>query len=149
VITSDRQFGAAKKKLKLLKTALSKPLEKGIALEFQASGRQQVQAMIKEIESEIRRYEALRERGLDAIEISSLADVMTLPIEYRIAKHLTQEQFAEIVDVPLRQICRYEASQYTSINGETFKKILEKLSSSTRFAAQLSEVLRPKKKARG
>lgn len=139
MIKSERQLKAAKEKVALLTESLTRRGNPRVNPVFQKSGKLQVQAMIKEIEAEIRRYEELKERGIAALRISSPTDILLLPIEFRIAKHLTQEEFADLVGIPLRQICRYELSEYSSINGENLKKILEKISSKITVVGQVSE----------
>lgn len=140
MITTDRQLKASKEKLEMLRGSLTSKANPRVNPAFQKAGKMQAQALVSELESQVARYEELRKRGLAAIKISSPADILVLPIEFRIAKHLTQQQFAEFVDVPLRQICRYELSEYNSINGETLKKILDKLSSSISVAGKVLDL---------
>lgn len=126
MITSERQLNAAKKKIAFLQESLAE-MQKPSKSVLAKSSMIQTHAMIEELEEEVREYETLSTEGLDAIHIESPKDIMLLPIKYRIAKHLTQEAFAKIVDVSVRMIARYEAEEYTNINGETLKKILNKL----------------------
>ena len=138
MITSERQLKASKEQLVLLKNA--KPAKKGIAPEFQRGAAIQVKAKIQELTEAIERYEELRERGIAAITVASPLAFLIFPIEFRIAKRMTQEDFAELVDIPLRQIARYEKSGYREINGENLAKILDKLSTSIRLDGHASEI---------
>lgn len=126
MITSERQLNVTKKKITSLQESLveKKKTAKSVLAK---SSIIQTQALIKELEKEKVEYETLSTEGLGSIRIESPEDIMLLPIKYRIAKHLTQEAFAKLVDVSVRMIARYEAKEYTNINGETFKKILNKL----------------------
>lgn len=127
MITSDRQLTATRKKIQSLEDSLkkmdleikSKPLIK--------SAKIQTQAILKELYNEVMEYEELKSKGLDAIQLNDLAEIMLVPIKYRIAKHMTQESFAKEVDIPLRMIARYESAGYKNITGENFHKILKKL----------------------
>ena len=87
----------------------------------------QSRAIVKELYAEVVEYEELKTKGLDAIELNDLSEIMLVPIKYRIAKHMTQESFAKLVDIPLRMIARYESEGYKNITGENFHKILQKL----------------------
>lgn len=138
MITSDRQLKASKAQLELLKNGSSK--KNNIAPEFRKAASIQLNAKVQELSAAIARYEDLRERGVAAIKIGSLATILTLPIEFRIAKRMTQEAFSEFVDIPLRQIARYEKSEYREINGENLAKILGKLSSSFRLEGRVTEL---------
>jgi DNA-binding XRE family transcriptional regulator len=126
MITSERQLNATKKKIVSLQESLAE-MKKSAKSVLAKSSMVQTQAAIEELKEEVKEYETLSTEGLDAIHIESPEDIMLLPIKYRIAKHLTQEAFAKEVDVSVRMIARYEAEEYTNINGETFRKILNKL----------------------
>ena len=126
MITSERQLNTTKKKVAFLKESLAE-MKKAANGVLGNSAVIQTEALTQELESEVLEYEKLYTEGLDAIDIQSPEDIMLLPIKYRIAKHLTKEAFAKEVDVSVRMISRYEAEEYTNINGETFKKILHNL----------------------
>lgn len=125
MITSDRQLAVTSKKIKDLRESIkkmdasTKPLVKAAVI--------QTKALVKELEQEVKEYQTLREKGIEAIEINDLAEVMLLPIKYRIAKKMTQDAFARIVEVPVRMIARYESEGYRNISGENLHKILSKL----------------------
>ncbi len=126
MITSKRQLETTKKKIASLKESLAEMKKSARGL-LANSAVIQTEALTQELESEALEYETLYAEGLDAIDIQNPEDIMLLPIKYRIAKHLTKEAFAKEVDVSVRMIARYEAAEYTNINGGTFKKILRNL----------------------
>ncbi len=125
MITSDRQLKTTNEKIQSLREAIkkleeeAKPLAKASII--------QTKAIIKDLQKEVEEFETLREKGLEAIEINDLAEVMLLPIKYRIAKKMSQDSFAKEVDVPVRMIARYESENYRNITGENLYKILRKL----------------------
>jgi DNA-binding transcriptional regulator YiaG len=125
MITSERQLAVTSQKIKDLRESLkkmetdAKPLTKASIV--------QTKVLIKELEKEVKDYETLRDKGVEAIEIKDLAEVMLLPIKYRIAKRMTQDSFAREVEVPVRMIARYESEGYRNITGENLHKILSKL----------------------
>ncbi len=126
MITSKRQLNASKKKIEFLRKS-SKAMKKKSRGVLAKSSLIQTETMIQELENKVLEYETLYSKGLEAIEIEMLEDIMLLPIKYRIAKHLSKEDFARKVDVPVRMISRYETEGYTNIRGVTFKKILHNL----------------------
>jgi hypothetical protein len=127
MITSDRQLKASKEKLIELKKSLEGSPASKINPILAKSAKIQTQSLIQEVENEIALYENLKTNGVSAIKLNSIADVLNLPVMYRVAKGMSQEQFARLVNVGLRQIARYESEGYENINGENFKKILSKI----------------------
>lgn len=125
MITSERQLAVTNQKIDSLRESIKKM--EAEAKPFAKASIVQAKAMIKELGQEVKEYENLREKGLDGIEINDVAEVMLLPIKYRIAKHMTQDSFAKEVDVPVRMIARYESEGYKNITGENLHKILSKL----------------------
>lgn len=127
MINSEKQFKASKEKLTGLRKTLDNSSHSEINPILARSAKIQVQALIQEIEKEISLYENLKKNGVSAIKLNNISDILNLPIMYRIAKGMSQEQFARFVDISLRQIVRYESEGYENINGENLKKILSKI----------------------
>lgn len=127
MITSDRQLTVTRKKIHSLEESLKKLEEDVKSKPLAKASKIQTQAIVKELYAEVVEYEELKTRGLDAIQLNDLSEIMLVPIKYRIAKHMTQESFAKEVDIPLRMIARYESEGYRNITGENFHKILQKL----------------------
>jgi hypothetical protein len=127
MITSERQLNITKLKIEDLKTSLKKkPNEKMNAILLK-SARVQAEAVIAELQEQVSEYERLRSHGIPAIQVKTPMDLLLLPIRYRIAKQMSQEAFSQLVGVGLRQIARYEAEGYENIQGDTLKRILERL----------------------
>lgn len=127
MITSDRQLSVTKNKIETLKESLKNLNEDARGKLLAKAAKIQTLALIQELESEVFGYEELKTKGLDAIELNDLSEIMLIPIKYRIAKKMTQESFAKTVEIPLRMIARYESESYRNITGENFHKILQKL----------------------
>ena len=60
-------------------------------------------------------------------EIHSVDDLMVAPIRYRIAAHMSIDEFGRKVGISPRQIARYENEGYQNIDSSTFRKILKGL----------------------
>ena len=60
MITSDKQYEAAKKQLALLTESLSSPVKKDVPDEIEQAGGAQTQELIDEIQESVNEYHALR-----------------------------------------------------------------------------------------
>lgn len=127
MITSDKQYAAAKKQLTLLTRSLSSPTKKDVPEVIEKASKAQTQELIDEVQISINEYEGLKESKLSDIEIHSLDDLMVTPIRYRIAAHMSVDAFSRKVGISSRQIARYELEDYKNINSSTLRKILEVL----------------------
>lgn len=127
MITSDKQYEAAKKQLAMLAESLSSPKKKGVPAAVKQASKAQTQELMDEIQESIDEYEQLRNSKPTDVEIHSLDDLMVAPIRYRIAAHMSIDEFGRKVGVSARQIVRYELEGYRNINSSTFQKILKKL----------------------
>ena len=127
MITSDKQYEAAKKQLLMLTESLSSPVKKGVPNEIEQAGRAQTRELIAEIQEAINEYHALRNSKPSDVEIHSVDDLMVAPIRYRIAAHMSIDEFGRKVGISPRQIARYENESYQNINSSTFRKILKGL----------------------
>lgn len=127
MITSNRQYEAAKKQLAMLGESLSASKKKAVPDAVRQAAKAQTQELMDEIQESINEYEALRNGKPTDVEICSLDDLMVAPIRYRIAARMSLDEFGRKVGVSARQIARYELEGYQNINTSTFQKILRKL----------------------
>ena len=127
MITSDKQYEAAKKQLVMLTESLSSPVKKDVPNEIEQAGRAQTQELIDEIQQSVNEYYTLRNSRPSDVEIHSVDDLMVAPIRYRIAAHMSIDEFGRKVGISPRQIARYENEGYQNINSSTFRKILKGL----------------------
>ena len=127
MITSDKQYAAAKKQLDMLTASLSAPKKEGVPDLVDKAGRAQTQELINEIQASMKEYDDLKNTNPSDIEIHSLDDLMVTPIRYRIASHMSLDAFGRKVGVSARQIARYEQEEYQNTNTPTLQKILKML----------------------
>ncbi len=124
MITSDKQYTAAKEQLSMLKASLSSPKKKEVPDFIEKAGKAQLQELISEIQLNMDEYSALKNSEPSDIQIHSLDDLMVLPIRYRIAAHMSLDTFSRKVGISARQIARYEKENYQNTNSSTLRKIL-------------------------
>jgi len=127
MITSEKQYEAAKEQLQMLSQSLLSPLKNDVPIAIEAAAKSQLQELIDEIKKNMDEYSKLIKNNNAAIEIHSLDDLLAAPIRYRLATHMTIEGFGQKVGVSARQIARYEKEEYQNINTSTLKKILREL----------------------
>lgn len=127
MITSDKQYQAAKDQLERLEASLKAPMKPGVAQAIADAGKAQTQELIDEIRAEIDEYDRTRHMKPSEIPIHSIDDLMVAPIRYRIAAHLSIDAFARRVEISARQIARYESEHYQNSSVPNLKKILERL----------------------
>ncbi len=129
MITSDKQYEAAKEQLKMLMQSLSAPIKKDVPTVIEKAAKSQIKELIAEIKAKIEEYSKLIKNNDDevVIEIHSLDDLLAAPIRYRLASHMSIERFGRKVGVSARQIARYEKEEYQNINASTLQKILRSL----------------------
>lgn len=127
MIKSERQYLAAKEQIQFLKDKLSGTYKPDTPEIVKAAFEGQVGDLLREIENQVVDYEVLKNQPVEKIPIQSMEDLMNAPIRYRIAKHMTVEEFSRKVEVHSRQIARYETEEYRNTTTETLLKILKKL----------------------
>jgi DNA-binding Xre family transcriptional regulator len=129
MITSDKQYIAAKEQLHMLKKSLLSDVKNNVPAVIEEAGKAQIKELIAEIEASINEYENIikNTRNNAVIEIHSLDDLLAAPIRYRLANHMSIDNFSRKVGVSARQIARYEKEEYQNINARTLQKILKNL----------------------
>lgn len=127
MITSDKQYRAAKNKLKMLEASRTAPSKAGVADAIADAARMQINELAEEIGTEINEYERIRDMQPEEVPIQSIDDLMVAPIRYRIASHMSVEAFDRMVGISVRQILRYESQEYRNSSVPNLKKILARL----------------------
>ena len=127
MITSNKQYLAAKKQLSMLTKSSLSPIKEHIPSVIEKANRQQLKELINEIQLSINEYDALKNGTLADIEIHSMEDLMKAPIRYRLTTHMSVDAFSRKVGISARQIARYEIENYQNTNSRTLQKIISML----------------------
>jgi HTH-type transcriptional regulator / antitoxin HipB len=85
-----------------------------------------LQGILLEIQEEIEKYDALKEKPT-FIEIESFAEIPVALIKARIASGMTQKDLADKLGMKEQQIQRYEANQYGSAGFHRLTEVAEAL----------------------
>jgi HTH-type transcriptional regulator / antitoxin HigA len=130
-ILNHRDYRLAKARRTQLERATSaKAIVDGIAELPAALSAMRIESLREELRKiifEIETYENLRARSPDSIESIEADELGLLPILGRIARQLSQKEFAELLGMKEQQVQRYEHDRYASISLERFQRILSTL----------------------
>lgn len=127
MIKNDFQLKSSEEALRSLNEMLKAPIKEGVPEEVARAAKSHVQEMKKGIEAEIDEYKKLLAVKEFVKSITSLDDLLKIPMLYRVALKMTIDQFARKVETSARQINRYEKEDYQNIGITNFIKIMEKL----------------------
>lgn len=127
MITSEKQYKEAVKKIEMLQLSLLSPVKPNIPPIIEKAGRSQICELIDNIQNEIAEFERYKSIDVSKLEIHSLDDLMKTPIRYRLAAGMSVDVFAQLVGISPRQINRYEKECYQNSHSSTLKTILQKL----------------------
>lgn len=142
MITSDIQCKSARTQLEMLAESILSPKKENVPDAIEQAGKAQTRELINEIQQDINEYETLKNTRTQDVEIHSLDDLMIAPIRYRIAAHMSIDEFGRKVGVSARQIIRYENENYQNINASTLQKILKELNIHLEGKVEMHEVQR-------
>ncbi len=111
-----REFQEAIAELK----ALPEPTDINEKLDYQCH-LDALTSQIEEFQEEIAEYEVLKQGEVGQLNLDSFEQLPQALIKARIARGLTQEKLAELLDVKPQQVQRDEANLYA---GASFSKLL-------------------------
>ncbi len=116
MITNERQYLITKTELVRFQSALAAAATQHKKLHplLRKAARDRLQSQADELREEIAAYEKLREGKETRFEFDSIAQLAEGLIKARIARHLTQRELAESLNLKEQQIQRYEATMYES-----------------------------------
>lgn len=84
-------------------------------------------AAIQELEKRIDRFDRLSAGNIKSFKVEKVTDLARLIIDVRIARRLSQLQMAELLDLHISQIGKWELVGYVSLQVERIEAILNAL----------------------
>ncbi|MEO6680354.1 MAG: XRE family transcriptional regulator [Pseudomonas sp.] len=111
MIYNERQYLSSQKQLEILSAALENFQSSGLGW-LDLAQTEAIDSQIREIKSELREYELIKEGKVSYTECSGLSELPKTLITARIASGMNQKDLAEKLNLPTQQIQRYEASNY-------------------------------------
>jgi HTH-type transcriptional regulator/antitoxin HigA len=132
VLKNEKQYISAKAKLlKWLKTheQLQSGASQGLPQWVIAEQNFSVEEQIEQLQVEIQEYEDTSAGKTELPDPSLVEKIPYLLISWRIARHWTQRDLAERVQMHENQIQKYESENYACASLQTISKIAEALRS--------------------
>jgi HTH-type transcriptional regulator/antitoxin HigA len=120
MIYNERQYQASNKQLDNLVKSFESFQPSGVEW-LDVAQLEALASQIKDLKSEIREYELIKEGKVSYSECSGLADLPKALIFARIGSGMTQKNLADRLNTPVQQIQRYEASNYM---GASLSKLI-------------------------
>ena len=132
MITNERQYKIAVSKAEEFRQSIAEfdPQafeQEGLDPIFIDAHRDALSSQLADIEAEISQYEETKALNHEEIFARSLADLPLAMMMARIAKGLTQKQFAELVGLKEQQIQRYEAERFRGASLDRLMMFAEAL----------------------
>lgn len=95
--------------------------------ELTAARQHALKTELERLQGEVAAYESLQEEGLSSDREFDTDDLGLLPILGRIARHLSQRDLAERLELKEQQIQRYESDKYSGMSVARYQKMLKAL----------------------
>ena len=124
-IKNDYQLAATRKWLMQFEEELKRAKQdsKNLAPRLRRAQIEGIRSQIKDLESEIDEYEAIRNTRPRGVVVDSLGDLPDALIRMRIARHLTQDQLAAKLGVKPQQVQKWEAGAYQRASYASVLKV--------------------------
>jgi len=129
MIRNERQYRITKARLEEFEHTLaalsSKPIasaEDELWIKVQKDA---LTSQLEEFQEDVREYEGLRNRGLEALEVNALDALPEALVRARIAAGLTQKELAERLKIKEQQVQRYEATGYAGASLERIQQTMD------------------------
>ncbi|MEX0964831.1 MAG: XRE family transcriptional regulator [Pseudohongiellaceae bacterium] len=122
MIQNDREYRATKSALEKLSVNIDSPNEGKLPEWVAEASGAAIASQIQELQSEIEKYEQLKNSQSFDWECSDLDELPIYLVKARIARGYSQKDLAERLGMKQQQVQRYEASAY---KGASLSKLLE------------------------
>ena len=86
-----------------------------------------IKAQLEDLRGELREYDTLRRRGVEAVEVTSFEELPEALVKARIAAGLTQKELGERLGLKEQQIQRYEATAYSAASLDRIQQVVDAL----------------------
>jgi HTH-type transcriptional regulator/antitoxin HigA len=146
VIANQKQYKITLERLTALQSDLARFSEIGLVRDgidpiIVAAQRRSLESESQRLESDIARYNALREGRVDALKADDIAGLGNAFIEARLALGLTQKELASRLQVKEQQIQRYEQERYQSASLARLQEVARALETESAVELKLPERL--------
>ena len=148
MIKSDSQYRLTQTRIEQFKLVLRNLSSDKQPRELVKIQRDAVTSQITDLEDELRIYETLKSGHFQLNTPETVRELRIALIQARIARDLSHKELADQTGLPVQEICRYEETDYDSVQLSKMKKIASALGiksqllEATRHKATSQEVVR-------
>ena len=126
MIKNEKQYNTSKKRLTEFERSIASKQPHVLPNSKEEGALNSLIRIKNDIKEEIKQYESLKKNGLSLKRKISVTQLPKILIEHKIAKGLTQKQYAAILGIKEQQLQRYEAENYSSVSFSRLLDYLEK-----------------------
>lgn len=137
MITSTQQRNALSERIEGLRKRLDAPAKPGVPAHIVKMAEAQIAEEIAGLSAEIEEYDRACTADLHNYVFHTYDDFLKFPIVIRLAKKMSQQDFADVVGVSLSQLKRYEAHAYRNAPANVVNRVLECFS--LQYTARISD----------
>ncbi|MCW8194501.1 helix-turn-helix transcriptional regulator [Proteobacteria bacterium 005FR1] len=137
MITSAQQRNAISERIAALRERLEAPAKPGVPAHILRMAEAQIREDIAGLSAEIEEYDRACNADLHNYVFDTYDDFLKFPIVIRLAKKMSQQDFAAEVGVSLSQLKRYEAHAYRNAPANVVNRVLECFS--LQYTARISD----------
>lgn len=131
MITNERQYRITRAQLKRFdeaaKTQGARDPSPGVDPRIHAAIGDALLSEAEQLRRQLHEYEQLRAGEIKARSLTSLTDLPRALIEARIARHMTQKDLADHLELAEQQIQRWEATNYAGVGLERMQGVADAL----------------------
>lgn len=137
MITSTQQRNLVADRIEALRQRLDTTPKAGVPSHIAAMEAAQVTEEIEELSADLEEYDRACSADLATYVFDTYEAFLKFPIVIRLAKHMSQQEFAEFVGVSLSQLKRYEAETYRNAPTHVVNQVLQRFK--LQYSARISQ----------
>lgn len=136
MIKNEKQYKISKNRLAEMEGAIAVKKLKAMPGSKEEGAMISLAMLKNSIREEIKQYENLKNKKITLKKQVSLIQLPQVLIEHKIAKGLTQKEFAQILGIKEQQLQRYEAENYKSVSFGRLLDYIEKANIKIKLAVE-------------
>lgn len=123
--------------MEALRRRLEKPAKAGVPRHMEAVEESQVAEELAVLAAELDEFDRACQADLETYTCDTYEAFLKFPIVVRLAKGMSQQDFAQAVDISLSQLKRYEAHAYRNAPSHVVDQVLRHFK--LRYSARISQ----------
>lgn len=137
MITSIQQRNLVVQRMEALQRRLETPPKAGVSPHMVAAEESQVAGELAELAAELGEFDRACQTELETYTCDTYEAFLKFPIVVRLARGMSQQEFAQAVDISLSQLKRYEAQAYRNAPSHVVDQVLRRFK--LQYSARISQ----------